>query len=86
MKLISLFILADLEAGGAQGVILAVIRHLNRQNFEPHLGIIKNVGPRAKEITNSVHIHDLKVNSITFYEKRSKIVLREDRYLLTLFI
>ena len=66
MKLRPLFILADLEAGGAQGVILTVIRHLNRQNFEPHLGIIKKDGPRAKEIPDNVHIHDLGVSRVRY--------------------
>ena len=66
MKIRPLFILADLEAGGAQGVILTVIRRLSRQNFEPHLGIIKKNGPRAKEIPDNVHIHDLKVRRVRY--------------------
>ena len=50
MKIRPLFILADLEAGGAQRVILTVIRHLGRMKFEPQLAIVNG---RAKLIGDS---------------------------------
>ena len=66
MKLRPLFILADLEAGGAQRVILTVIRHLNRLIFEPHLAIINKSGPMAKEIPKNVRIHDIKAERVRY--------------------
>ena len=66
MRVRLLFILADLEAGGAQRVILTVIRHLNRQNFEPHLGIINKNGPLAKDLPDNIHIHELKVSRVRY--------------------
>ena len=66
MKLRPFFILADLKAGGAQRVILTIVRHLNRQEFEPHLGIINRNGPLIKEIPENVHIHDLKASRVRY--------------------
>jgi len=66
VKLRLLFILADLEAGGAQRVILTIIRHLNRQIFDPHLGIINKNGPMAGDIPDNVPIHDFRVDKVRY--------------------
>ena len=66
MKIRPLFILADLEAGGAQRVILTVIRHMNRQKFELHLGVINRRGPMAKDIPGNVHVHNLEVSRVRY--------------------
>jgi glycosyltransferase involved in cell wall biosynthesis len=66
VKLRPLFILADLEAGGAQRVLLTVIRHLNRGKFDPHLGIINKAGPLAKEIPDNVCVHDFEGQRVRY--------------------
>ena len=52
--------------GGAQRVVLTVIRYLNRELFDPHLGIINSDGPMVKEIPDNVQIHDLKVKKVRY--------------------
>ncbi len=66
MKIRPLFLLADLEVGGAQRVVLTVIRHLNGELFDPHLGIINSDGPMVKDIPNNAQIHDLKVKKVRY--------------------
>lgn len=66
MKLRPLFILADLEAGGAQRVILTVVRHLNREIFDPHLAVIRSRGPLLDEIPPNTPIHDLKAERVRY--------------------
>jgi len=66
MKIRPLFLLADLEVGGAQRVVLTVIRYLNREVFDPHLGIINSDGPMVKEIPDKVQVHDLKVKKVRY--------------------
>jgi glycosyltransferase involved in cell wall biosynthesis len=59
-------VLADLEPGGAQRVILTVIRHLNRKVFEPHLAIIDRTGPMGRDIPGNVSIHEFKVGKVRY--------------------
>jgi glycosyltransferase involved in cell wall biosynthesis len=66
VRLRPLFILADLEAGGAQRVILTVLRHLNRSAFDPHLAIVSKSGPLVEEIPGNVRIHDLKIGRVRY--------------------
>ena len=65
-RLRALFVLADLEPGGAQRVVLTVIRHLNRNVFEPHLAIIDKTGPMAQDIPGNVPIHGFKVGKVRY--------------------
>ena len=65
-RLRTLFVLADLEPGGAQRVVLAVIRHLNREAFEPHLAIIDKTGPMGHDIPGDVPIHSLKAGRVRY--------------------
>ena len=66
MKPLILFVLADLEVGGAQRVILTVIRHLDRQRFVPHLVIAGKQGPLRREIPDNIPVHDLKVSRVRY--------------------
>ena len=66
VKIRPLFILADLEAGGAQRVILTVIRHLDRMKFEPRLAIVNGKGPLAKQIPAGIRVHDLGVQRVRY--------------------
>ncbi len=58
--------LADLEPGGAQRVVLTVVRHLNRDVFEPHLAIIDKTGPMVQDIPGNVPIHGFKVGKVRY--------------------
>lgn len=66
MKSRILFILADLEAGGAQRVILNVIRYLDKNSFDPHLGIINTTGPMAKDVPENANIYNFKANQVRY--------------------
>lgn len=66
MKPRVLFILADLGAGGAQRVILRLLRHLRGDTIEYHLAIIRNQGPLLKEIPGHVPVHDLKARRVRY--------------------
>jgi len=61
-----LFILADLGAGGAQRVILRLLRHLRGDTIEYHLAIIRNQGPLLKEIPGHVPVHDLRARRVRY--------------------
>lgn len=54
-----LFVLADLESGGAQRVILTVVKHLNRSLFEPHLVVADPKGPLFSQLPGNVQTHFL---------------------------
>lgn len=44
MKKRILFILPNLNQGGAQKVILTVLNHLDRSKFEPYLAVVRDIG------------------------------------------
>lgn len=54
-----MFVLPDLESGGAQRVVLTVVAHLNRAVFEPHLSVCDSSGPLLKELPHNAAIHEL---------------------------
>lgn len=66
MKPRVLFILADLDAGGAQRVILRLLHHLRGDNVEYHLSVIHSQGPLRKEIPGHVPVHDLKAGRVRY--------------------
>lgn len=53
-----LFFLPDLTAGGAQRVILTVLRHLDRSRFEPALAVIAR-GPLEADLPDDIRVFDL---------------------------
>ena len=40
-----LFLMPTLGGGGAERVIVTLLRHLDRSRFEPHLALVEAVGP-----------------------------------------
>lgn len=58
-KLKALFILSDLESGGAQRVILTVFDKLNRRYIEPNLLILNSQGPLNGLLANSEKVYKL---------------------------
>jgi glycosyltransferase involved in cell wall biosynthesis len=54
-----LFVLPSLVGGGAERVMVVVLRHLDRSRFEPHLAVVNKKGPYLSDIPEDVPIHDL---------------------------
>lgn len=61
-----LFVLSDLQTGGAQKAILTTLRFLNQEKFEVHLAIIRSGGPLTRAIPLNVGVHDLKVRRVRY--------------------
>lgn len=61
-----LFLLGDLEMGGAQRVVLTVLRHLDRERFSPHLGLVRERGPLQGEIPAGVPVHKLRSGRVRY--------------------
>jgi glycosyltransferase involved in cell wall biosynthesis len=66
MKLSVLFILSDLETGGAQRVILRLLTHLAGNEFECHMAVIRSQGPLRREIPRDVTVHDLDAKRVRY--------------------
>src|SRR5947208_11558808 len=54
-----LFALPGLHGGGAERVVVTVLRHLDRARFEPHLLVAAAVGPYLGEVPADVSVHGL---------------------------
>src|SRR2546428_13804952 len=52
-----LFALPGLHGGGAERVVVTVLRHLDRARFEPHLLVAAAVGPYLDEVPADVPVH-----------------------------
>ena len=55
-----LFVLASLSGGGAERVMLTILRHLDRSRFEPHLALVEATGPLLEDVPKDVPVYDLK--------------------------
>jgi glycosyltransferase involved in cell wall biosynthesis len=54
----------NLGGGGAERVIVTLLRHLDRSCFEPHLALVEAVGPFLKDVPADVPLHDLKARRV----------------------
>src|SRR5713226_6645043 len=57
-----LFLLPSLTGGGAERVFSILLRHLDRDVFEPHLGLLGAEGEYLEEIPKDVTIHQLNIS------------------------
>ena len=65
MKKISiLFILPDLETGGAERIVTTIANHLPREKFDPKLMLLRKEGGYLEILKNDVEIIDLKTPRI----------------------
>ncbi|MFH0787163.1 MAG: glycosyltransferase, partial [Pseudomonadota bacterium] len=55
-----LFSLGNLGGGGAERVILNLLRHLDRSKFELHLSVVHHFGNFIDLVPEDVAVHDLK--------------------------
>lgn len=59
-----IFILPDLEMGGAERVICTIANHLPRDKFSPKLLLLRKEGAYLDYLKNDVEVIDLKINRI----------------------
>ena len=65
MKKISIiFILPDLETGGAERIVTTIANHLPREQFEPKLMLLRKEGGYLEFLKDDVEIIDLKIQRI----------------------
>jgi glycosyltransferase involved in cell wall biosynthesis len=83
-----LFVLTDLHGGGAQQVVLTLLRHLPRERFELHLALVRREGRFVGDVPADVRVHDLaakRVRSAALPLVRLVRELRPATVLSTLF-
>ena len=61
-----LFVIPNMEAGGAERVMLNLLRHIDRSQFEPHLALLDARGEHLKSVPADVTIHALGVSAARF--------------------
>lgn len=61
-----LFLVPSLTAGGAERVLLTLLRHLDRSLFEPHLGLLEAKGEFLGDIPADVIVHDLRISRVRY--------------------
>lgn len=56
-----LFIIPSLSGGGAERILLNLLKHLDRKMFIPHIVLLKQQGIYLDQLPKDVIIHDLKL-------------------------
>ena len=59
-----LFVMPNLGGGGAERVLVTLLRHLDRSRFELHLALLEATGPFMREVPADVPLHDLKAKRV----------------------
>ncbi|MGI6685145.1 MAG: glycosyltransferase [Bacillota bacterium] len=59
-----LFVLPSLAGGGAERVIVTLLKNLDRSNFQPHLALIRKEGPYLLDLPDDVPVYDLGCRKI----------------------
>jgi len=54
----------SLSGGGAERIVVTILRHLDRSRFEPHLALVEVSGPYLEEVPAEVEIHDLQAKRV----------------------
>lgn len=63
-KITLLFILPDLETGGAERIVMTLANSLPRDSFEPKIMLLRKEGGYLQYLKNDVEVIDLKVQRI----------------------
>ena len=63
-KISVIFILPDLETGGAERIITTIANHLSRDKFEPKILLLRKEGGYLKLLKDDVEIIDIKTERI----------------------
>lgn len=65
MKKISIiFILPDLEMGGAERIVMTIANHLDREKFEPKIMLLRKEGAYLEFLKDDIEVIDLKIQRI----------------------
>jgi len=82
-KIVIHFLLPSLRGGGAERVTVNLLKHLNRELFQPTLVVAEGVGPFRDKVPIDVPVIDLKVHHVRYafpklmchlYQKRPDIL------------
>lgn len=57
-----LLLIPSLVGGGAERFFSTLLRHLDRDRFEPHLALLRAEGEYMRDVPEDVVVHDLKVS------------------------
>lgn len=63
-KISIIFILPDLETGGAERIVTTIANHLPREKFEPKIMLLRKEGGYLQFLKDDVEIIDLKIERI----------------------
>ncbi len=63
-KISVIFILPDLETGGAERIVTTIANHLSRDKFEPKILLLRKEGGYLKLLKDDVEIIDIKTERI----------------------
>jgi glycosyltransferase involved in cell wall biosynthesis len=55
-----LFVLPNLEGGGAERIIITLLKHLSTSKYDLHLAVVDHRGKFAGQVPEQVLLHDLK--------------------------
>jgi len=72
-----LFLAAALDEGGAQRVYSILLRHLDRNSFEPHLGLLQAQGAYLADLPKDVTVHNLNSSRIRYSLPRIVKLIRK---------
>jgi len=59
-----LFTLTDLGGGGAERVVVTLLRHLSRDEFDLHLALVRKRGRFLADVPSDIPVHDLKAERV----------------------
>ena len=74
-----LALLPDLGGGGAQQVMLRVLRDLPRERFVPELAVVRAEGPLRDAVPSDVPLHDLAARSVRWAGPALRRLIRQQR-------
>jgi len=74
-----LFLLPSLAGGGAERIVTALLHNLDREQFEPHLGLLSEDGTYRDLIPPDVPVHDLRSPRMRFALPRLVHLIRRVR-------
>ncbi len=63
-KIRILFLAPSMRSGGAERFLTILIRHINREQFIPSLGLVRKSGPLLRELPNDVDVYDLNCQRV----------------------
>lgn len=72
-----LFFIPNLGGGGAERVLINLLKQMDRMHFEPHLAVFRLEGPHANSVPEDVQVTELGVSSLwTVAPKLARLIRR----------